>query len=195
MTDIRKVYKSASNCIVELEIDFNSAMTNLDRSYVVDANHAKFRCSKAFVVKIYNKFTNCEQENVYSDYDKNFIYNKGCNITTTFYNFEKDIVCTDGIHFYLTKEAAYFHDLDKKMHNGTYMKWYENGQIQLKCNINNGNYEGLYEEWYHDGTRCIVCNYNNNNKLDGLFEQWYMSGKQYIKCNYKNGKLDVLYKE
>src|ERR1700722_9317452 len=110
MSDPFIVYKSAFNCIIELEINPQTAKTNLDRDNVVDKNHAKFRCNKARVLKIYNKFTNCEYDNVYSNHNELFIYEKGKDVEVLDYDTDKNKVCTQGIHFYLTKEAAFFYN-------------------------------------------------------------------------------------
>ena len=55
-TSIIKGYKSAGNYIIELDIDTSIGYNNLKRK-VVNTNYAKYRCSSAFVVKIYNKYT------------------------------------------------------------------------------------------------------------------------------------------
>ena len=74
---IKRVYKSAGNnqYIIELDIDIQSARTNLIRK-VFDKNYAKYRCDKALVVKIYNRFDEKEIDNIYSNHDNKFIYKK-----------------------------------------------------------------------------------------------------------------------
>src|SRR5271154_5990956 len=120
-----KAYKSAGNYIIELEIP-EDALTNLDRQSVVDKSHAKFRCDKAFVTKIQNKDNSNDLVNsIQSDYDKNFIYEMGKLIVDSNYDKNIDAICTDGIHFYLSEEAAFFHN--NSVIDGIGKKWYDNG--------------------------------------------------------------------
>ena len=175
MTTIIKGYKSADNYIIELHIDTLVA-NNLNR-IVIDKNHAKYRCKQACVVKIYNKFTNEEINYVKSDYNPSVIYKKGKYITIAEYDNDINKICTHGIHFYLTKEAAYFHNIDEKMIlDGEYKIWFDNGLLCKRYNYVNGKKEGLYESFYDNGQILDRCNYINGKK-EGLHEIWNNNGQ------------------
>lgn len=72
-------YKSAGRCIITLEIPKN-AKTNINRLNVVDPQHAKFRCNKAFVKAIElkeNPFFSQGSDWVESNYNHAFVYKTG----------------------------------------------------------------------------------------------------------------------
>ena len=54
----------------------SSGYNNLKRK-VVNSNYAKYRCSTAFVVKIYNKYTDKNIDHIVSDFTCDFICNTG----------------------------------------------------------------------------------------------------------------------
>lgn len=99
-------YKSARNCVIALRLE--KCKTNENRSNVFDAMHATFRCDKAFVIDISNKFTNESIVCIASDHDNFFIYERNKYVTVD--NFDNDInkICTRGIHYYVSYEAAFF---------------------------------------------------------------------------------------
>ena len=210
-------YKTASDYIIELDID-SDVITNLNRC-VKDKNYAKYRCGEAYVVKIYHKDSEHEINLIKSDYDDTFIYTTGTKVKVKNFNTNIDEICTTGIHFFLTKEAAYYHNLDDNNYsttslvfkswsddgqlirmynrtngklNGSYEMWNNNGIPQIKCNYNDDKKNGLYEEWFLNGKQYIKCNYTDD-EMDGLYEEWYPNGILTLKCNYKKGKVDVLY--
>lgn len=190
-------YKSACTFIIELDIN-SCALTNLHRP-VKDKNYAKYRCNRAHVVRIYDKFTELDVPSIKSDYDSNFIYIVGQTVEVPLFNEKINEICTSGIHFYLTKEVAYYHNLDyyifdKEIYN-TYLSksWSDDGQLIKKCNYKNGKFSGSYESYNENGILRLKCNYNDNNELDGLYEEWFNNGTQKIKNNYKNGKFNGTY--
>lgn len=185
-------YKSADQNIIELDIDLSSVTTNLNRN-VIDKKFAKFRCNKAFVVDIYDKFSNQKLECVYSDYDKNFRYEKGQYVDVLEYEENENIICDKGIHFYLTKEAAYYHNLNKILKlNGTYKKWTDDGLLHEECIYVDGIKNGLEKRWHKNGQLCVKCNYLNDKK-NGECIIWYNNGQIDQICNYINGKLEGLF--
>lgn len=198
MTAIIKGYKSAGDnyFIVELDIDIVNSLNNLNRSGVIDKNYAKYRCSKAYVNRIYNKFTNKETNVVASNYDPSFIYTKDAYVQVSDYEIN-DNVCANGIHFYLCKEAAYFHDLKSKLiENGKYKIWDDrNGRLIEECNYLNGKLNGLCQI-YNEFNGALIKKYNClNGELHGSFEEWDCNGLQLVKCNYLNGNMHGLYEE
>jgi antitoxin component YwqK of YwqJK toxin-antitoxin module len=188
---MKRVYKSASNYIIELDINLDTTLTNLNRE-VIDENYAKYRCNKAIVVKIYNKFDEKEEiDRIRSDHDDRFEYIKGKDVYEPKYNLIMDEVCTTGIHFYITKEAAFYYNLSS-INDGIFKKWFADGKPLKKCSYKDDKLEGLYETWYKNGNRQTKCSYKDD-KLEGLYENWYEYGNRQSKCNYKDHKLEGLY--
>lgn len=184
MTTIVKGYASIGNYIIELEIDTTIA-NNLNRK-VVDKNHAKYRCEKAFVIKIYDKYTEEEVSSVKDSHDPHFIYEKDKYIYVLNYDYNIDEVCTTGISFFLSKETAYFCNIIRsRIITGEYKQWYHNGQLYEKCNFIDGKKEGSYERYYINGQSYEKYNYTNDKK-NGPFESWYDNGQLCEKYNYIN---------
>ena len=183
-------YKSADIYIIELDIDMN-AITNLNR-VVKDKNYAKYRCDEAYVVKIYHKFSEHEINLIKSDFDPEFVYITGQKVKVEKFDQNINEVCTTGIHFYLTKEAAYYHDLDNKFitskFNFKFKMWSDDGELNKICNYYNGKLNGLYEAFHRDGKQFIKCHYNDDIKI-GLYEEWYNNGQLCIRYNYENDKV------
>ena len=85
---------------------------------------------------------------------------------------------------------------DKK--NGTWISWYETGQIKTEETFKDGKFHGDYIEWdqnekvkikrlYENGQ--IRYEYNSKNgKLDGIHTRWYDNGQKKYEEIYKDGK-------
>ncbi|MBU1213497.1 MAG: hypothetical protein KJ587_19855 [Alphaproteobacteria bacterium] len=71
--------------------------------------------------------------------------------------------------------------------NGSYERWYEDGQQREKSNYVNGQRHGPYESWYTNGQQCTKGNYANG-QLNGPCERWYENGQQLEKGNHVNGQ-------
>jgi hypothetical protein len=134
---MEEVYKSCGNYIVTLKID-PSNDNNLNRP-VYDKRYAKYRCRKAFVVKIENKdIENQFLPSIESDLGlPPIIYKVGQWVET---DYDEDItkVCSSGIHFYTTREAA----------------WYHNKMAYLTS-----DYSGCIRHWYDDGRLLKISEY------------------------------------
>lgn len=136
--NILRAYKSAYDYIIELEIDMIKSKNNLSRN-VFDIYHAKFRCDKAYVVRICNKYTGEEIDSITSKFDSKFIYKEGNYIQALDYNENVNAICTTGIHFYCSKEAAYYHDFEVHDHfTGVYKNWDDDGKLLNKTYYING---------------------------------------------------------
>ena len=184
------VYKSAGNCIIKLKL-LSDSLTNLTRDKVVDINHAKFRCNKAEVVDIYDKFNGQKMYSVNSDYDETFKYKVGKIVDDKGYNIIKNRVCTKGIHFYLTEITAYFHCLNTVKYSGKYKSWHDNGQQYVICTYINGEFDEAYESWYRNGQRNETCTFKSG-EFDGKYMSWNENGQQDDICAYKNGKINIV---
>ena len=217
MDNSLKVYKSAKDYIIELLID-KSDKNNLGRR-VYDSNYAKYRTEKAFVTRIYNKWDNQNEiSEIRSDFDSKFIYRRGQFISELHYNNnDDDEVYVEGIHFYLTEEAAYYHNfhyfLGNGIYTGEYKSYFDDGKLKCKCQYYAGKIDGLYLEYNNSGT--LVSRYhikdglfefwhNNgnpkekytivNSQKQGSYEKWYENGDLETKCFYdENGNFDGIY--
>lgn len=91
-------YKKADGCIVKLLI-----LEDAKRS---SATTIKCRCNKAKVLDIENIETGEKVNEVYSDYDSNFIYKVGKIIHVDDFDNDRWNECSTGIHFFINKENA-----------------------------------------------------------------------------------------
>ena len=81
---------------------------------------------------------------------------------------------------------------DGKLH-GISKEYFENGQLKFIHNQKNGEYHGLLKGYYIDGKLKYEFNYKNDKK-DGLCKDYYETGQLKFECNYKEGKLHGLCK-
>jgi len=76
--------------------------------------------------------------------------------------------------------------------HGIWEEYYDNGQLENKCNYINGKRDGLYECYYDNGQLYNKCNYLNG-ELHGLFESYYSNGELDYKINLIHGvKTDYI---
>src|SRR3989337_245862 len=148
------VYKGCRDgLVVTLEINRNG-LNNLERSNVVDPDHAQFRCQSAKVVGIENVLTGETAEMAISGWDGTFYYRVGDIVEEPNYCTDIEKVCGKGIHFYLTKEPAVFHALDLmnfEGYTGESKSWYANGQRSQHGWFKDGKRDGECEEWHDNG--------------------------------------------
>ena len=92
-------YKKASGKIIELMITEKAKRSS--------ATTRKCRCSEAVVLSITNiDGTNFDGEKVVSDYDKSFVYEVGKTISVDNFNDNRWEECSEGIHFFITRDEA-----------------------------------------------------------------------------------------
>lgn len=91
------VYKSAGDYIITLKL--KDCKTNENRDDVFDRMYAKYRCDRAFVVDIINKFSNESIDSIQSDHDGDFIYISNEHITIENYDDDINNIYTRGIHY------------------------------------------------------------------------------------------------
>ena len=92
-------FKKAGGKIVELMITEKAKRSS--------ATTRKCRCSEAVVLSITNiDGTNFDGEKVVSDYDKSFVYEVGKTISVNNFNENRWEECSEGIHFFLTRDEA-----------------------------------------------------------------------------------------
>jgi hypothetical protein len=189
-TELLTVFKSCGNNIVTLKID-PSKDNNLNRP-VYDKRYAKYRCKRAYVVSIVNKDDESQTlESIESDYTiRNFeiskvIYNVGEWIEINNYDEDVSKVCASGIHFYTTREAAWYHDKHRFFlpdYNGKIKEWMEDGQplytIEYQLGI-------IRKEIHYnlDGSGYQETEYNENGKLVKE-SSYFLNGTQTVTHYY-----------
>jgi hypothetical protein len=192
-----KAFKSAGDFIIELGINTDKPH-NLDRE-VIDKNYAKYRCKEAIVFEIRQKDSPYERiQSIKSDYDEHFVYKVGEIITADDYN-SSDGVCVSGIHFYLSHEAAYFHNKEDFLPSKLFVQktWSHSGDLIKTSTYKDKLLDGLCVS-YNRGKICAERNYKNN-KLEGIskcyhnniltHERFYENNRIVWDKEYKDGQL------
>ena len=82
---------------------------------------------------------------------------------------------------------------DGKLH-GLSKEYFENGQLKFIHNQKNGEYHGLLKGYYIDGKLKYEFNYKNDKK-DGLCKDYYETGQLKFEGNYKEGNFHGLCKD
>ena len=62
-------------------------------------------------------------------------------------------------------------------YSGRYVKFYDNGQLQVARFYKDGRYEGPSVVWYESGQKMYEVNFKDG-KEDGLQTQWYKNGQK-----------------
>ncbi len=93
--------------LVVLEKPKTNFKSNENRTKVVNKNFAKFRCNGLITVAIYDLYEKKFIQEIYHQVLKHEVsYSVGKFTAPDQYNEDIDIVCTSGIHYFLTLEAA-----------------------------------------------------------------------------------------
>ena len=102
--------------------------------------------------------------------------------------------------------------------NGKYKEYYENGNLKIEGQYQNGNMKGIWKEYHKNeklkkevnykegklegpakeysrkGDRVLIEENYKAGKLDGATKEYDTNGSLILECNYKNDKLDGPYK-
>jgi len=79
----------------------------------------------------------------------------------------------------------------ESVYDGKMLRHYENGQIMLICEHNNGIDVGLYEMWLEDGTKRVHLEYKNGEGWNGYQFSLDENGKFQWKLIYKDGEVNI----
>ncbi len=198
---------SKTRVLITLEIP-DDAKTNIDRKYVVDKQKAKHRTNKAKVLKIEDAEGMYYEtaETAYSS--KKLTYTDGQLIEEPTFDPTLELVCAEGIHFFLDKRVAeLFEWKPPKDWTGTWAEWYDNGQMKEEKTYEKGIVVGTSTEWFASGVKKsesiglggnklqVICYYTTGEKdkeciidtVDGI------QTKNYKHYYYTNGKLEKEY--
>ena len=98
----------------------------------------------------------------------------------------KDLVERNGIKYEVFSKVPF---------TGSFVRYYENGQLRVKGNYKEGKEHGLRESYFKNGQLRIKGNHKDG-KRNGLWEWYYENGKLMFKDCYKNGGIiDMSYCE
>lgn len=202
--------KCRNGLIVVLEI---LGENNENRRAIRNMDHATMRCSKAYVLKIFDMIaSNVAFSTALAIYDETFEY-KVDQIVEPKEKFDTylDRVSGSGIHYFRTLDPAFFWNYIPN--DGLKKEWYDNGHLKDQYSLKDGKrdgpakswfddgqlweqiiykddvFHGLYESWYENGRKQNVATYNNGN-LDGEYVTWHDNGVRERQCVYKNGQID-----
>jgi antitoxin component YwqK of YwqJK toxin-antitoxin module len=190
------VYKSCAEYVVILERLLDT-ITNENRNNISNEQckqFGKYRGNKFLVKDIFHKFDPANKVLLISNSNFNkskLEYEIGKVIFPDNFDTNLENVCSNGIHYFLNLECAFYYSL-QKIQNGEYLGRYENGQLWKKCTYTDGKLNGEYLEWYKNGQLWKKCTYTDD-KLNGEYLSWYENGQQRVKCTYTDGKLNGEY--
>jgi antitoxin component YwqK of YwqJK toxin-antitoxin module len=189
------VYKSCGEYVVILERLLDT-ITNENRNNIPNEQSkpfAKYRCDKILVKDIFHKFDSTKKVSsiLSSNFENKLEYKIGKVIIPDNFDINLEKVCSNGIHYFLKLECAFYYSLHK-IQNGEYLSWHENGQQQIKCTYTDGKKDGEYLLWYKNGHQYKKCTYTDD-ELNGEYLEWYNNGQQRKKCTYTDYKLNGEY--
>ena len=96
--------------------------------------------------------------------------------------------------YYENGQLKLEHNYEDGKLDGLSKEYFENGQLKYIHNYKNGEYHGLLKGYYIDGKLKYEFNYKNDKK-DGLCKDYFENGQLKFEGNYKEGKLDGLCKD
>jgi antitoxin component YwqK of YwqJK toxin-antitoxin module len=200
----------------------DDTITNISRPLlpigIANAQYAKFRGNKFMVVMIENKHHHATTiESISNNHTDTIItYKTGEVIEVPNYDMELNKICSTGIYFFLSREAAFHHECDghdgmvfayhdngvKKLEStcvygaqhGPYIKYYENGNKKSELTYLNGKKHGSCVGYYENGNKKAECTFINNKK-HGLSITYYENGNKELLFTYMHGMIHGLYIE
>jgi antitoxin component YwqK of YwqJK toxin-antitoxin module len=185
--------KARNNILVTLQIPYD-AKHNIDRKNIINKQYAKYRCSHATVTDIIDLNNNTSIDKAISLNDSNFIYTIGQDVVCDTFEPDLEIVCCEGIHFFLDKHRATFYENNLDNFQGEYKEWNDNGLLIRQFFILNGMKHGEYKLWNYDGI-LAVHTYYNYDMIHSEYKEWYDDGQLYIHTTYKEGMRNGEYRE
>jgi len=181
----------AIRVLVTLLIPMN-AKTNYDRKNISNPIYAKYRTNCAKVINIIDENGKQYNEAYTAFYEKKIMY-KLDEIVKTEFDYNIDVVCGKGIHFFLNRFVAFNYGRkifeQKWNEKNIYQTFYNNGQLKEKINYlydaNYGFIKKNIELWFENGKKWKVESYNHEYK-NGPFNEWYKDGTLKYECYYIN---------
>jgi len=173
------------------------SITNIHRTNIINKQHAKYRCNKAYVKDIKDTFDNSYNSAISKFYRNKLIYQKN-KIVESDFDPDINIVSTYGIHFFLDKDTALNYRepiLYQVWENeiNVFKEFYENGQIHkiiyYILSVDKKTIVNKKIKEYFDSGQIRFEYSLNINKYDGLYREWYENGVLKTKLTYNNNKV------
>lgn len=141
-------------------------ITNEEREGIKDKTRAKFRANKLKVIGIINIENPSEKESkIIGSYNKLCtIYEIGRNVYPDSFNYNLDIVCTNGIHYFKSLEPALFYDVAPSKYTGFFTNWYNSGEKSGEGPMLNGKRHGYWKFFWDDGRKKSMGHFVNGNE-------------------------------
>ena len=215
--DSNVVFKSTKDAIVVLE-KTHITKTNEGRSLgkFGDSRYAKYRANELKVINIFDRYNpSIKKEKTVSSLRTSFGYKVGTIVKEHEYNDDIEKVCTYGIHYFKTLEAAFYYRIGRyNSVNGVVIKRNSDGKkieqyflcgegidgvctrwsgssnddyVAAECHYKNDNLDGLYRKWNKNGGLIFHCNYVDD-EIHGECQKWYDNGRLKKKSIYEHGK-------
>ena len=166
--DTGKIYKACRDSIVTMEF-LPDSVNNESRTGVYDSRYAKFRTDKVKVIDIVDPVSKVRLIDAVSLSDESFVYTVG-EVVATNYDEHINKVCTSGIHYFKTFEAAlsWFYEFHGSRPDGTYREFTESGRTYRTFTIKNGQvYDSISKNGYcyRDRAEIDCVDYYSNGYL------------------------------
>ena len=75
--------------------------------------------------------------------------------------------------------------------NGTFVSYYDNGNLLVESNYLNSKLDGKYMDFHVDGTTWMQCHYTNGEINGEYIYHYYLGGKPSKHSFYCNGEVIV----
>jgi antitoxin component YwqK of YwqJK toxin-antitoxin module len=190
------LYKSCSTVndswIVVLQLT-NGSVTNQVRLSYDNPNrkYSKFRASELKVIDIVNKFDKTKKIDSVtssSNHASKIKYVKSTVVLPDSFDSNLDKVCSNGIHFFESIQAAFYYELDGlQNYSGHWIRWDNDGQKSSEGNYLDGKRTGHWTWWYENGQKDVEGHYLNG-KTHGHWISWYSNGRKFSDGHYLNGE-------
>lgn len=134
--------------------------TNEGRN-VLDSKFANYRANALRVIKMFNlndktkKETKINHQSEFYAKAPKTIYELNKIVSADSFNDDIDVVCSNGIHYYTTLEAAFFNRKTPANYTGEWMTHYDNGIQHTQSSYNNGVRNKDWKLWRDDGTEFV----------------------------------------
>jgi hypothetical protein len=113
-----KSEETGHDCIVMLEKPADYFLCNESRKSVINKNMAKFRCNGLVVVTIFDLVSRVTVNSIMHKTEILFLrttfthYEIGKFVKPDLFDIDLDKICTHGIHYFLTLDAALTYDIE-----------------------------------------------------------------------------------
>lgn len=181
-------YKIGSHNLIRVLITIEipeDAYTNLNRNSVVVRETAMYRCNKAKVLKIEDKYG----VEYYTAETKAYrtTYTLGETLFIQDYDMNVEETCAPGIHFFLDKTVAELYNNPDTFRNGHYREWYSNGQMSREGYYYNSKKVGVWSGWHTNGQLQNKHVYDIKGRKHGVFLNCHDNGHPYLEGRFDRG--------